>query len=76
MLKRKVVEAIGGYGEGDDCRAVEDYDLWLRASKRFRIANLPQSLLKHRAHSGQVSKELEALQRENAKKIRAKHATI
>ena len=75
MLKRRVVESIGGYGEGEDCKAVEDYDLWLRASKRFKIANLPLSLLKHRTHGGQVSKEMEALQRENAEKIRKKYAS-
>ena len=75
MMRRKVVETIGGYGDGGDCRAVEDYDLWLRASKRFKIANLPLSLLKHRTHGRQVSREMEALQMENAEKIRKKHAS-
>ena len=75
MMKRKVVETIGGYGEGEDCRAVEDYDLWLHASRRFGIANLPQSLLKHRVHQGQVSRKMEALQKENAERVRKRHVT-
>jgi Glycosyl transferase family 2 len=33
----------------------EDYDLWLRLSRRHRLDNLPQSLLLHRRHRQSVS---------------------
>jgi hypothetical protein len=33
----------------------EDYDLWLRLSRRHRLDNLPQSLLLHRRHGQSVS---------------------
>ena len=34
---------------------VEDYDLWSRACVDFRIANMPEALLRYRRHGGQVS---------------------
>lgn len=73
MMRRRVVEAIGGYAEGEDFKAVEDYDLWMRASRHFKIANLPQYLLKHRTYEGQVSRISEHVQRINAEKIRIKY---
>lgn len=51
MLKRAALEAVGGYRFDH----VEDYDLWLRLSERFDLANLTEPLILYRIHAGQVS---------------------
>lgn len=69
MMKRKVVETIGGYSEEKNALATEDYELWLRALPLFKFANLPEFLLKHRTHSDQVSNKLGGIQRENTQRL-------
>jgi hypothetical protein len=52
MMRRAALEAVGGYACS---RAAEDYDLWLRLSERFELANLPEPVVLHRLHLGQLS---------------------
>lgn len=73
MMRRRVVEVVGGYDESEECRAVEDYELWLRASREFGIANLPDHLLKHRTYGGQVSDRLSEVQKRNTEALREKY---
>jgi len=48
LYRRRVHEALGGY---DEARfLVEDYDFWLRAAARFRIAPLHRDLYQFRLH--------------------------
>jgi glycosyltransferase involved in cell wall biosynthesis len=71
MMRRRMVEKIGGYDEDEKFRAVEDYELWLRASsKGLGIANLPEYLLKYREHRGQVTERLRTVQSHNLKSLR------
>jgi hypothetical protein len=53
MMRKAAFEAAGGY------RApfvpADDYDLWLRIAQRWRVANLPEVLLRRRLHSQQIS---------------------
>ncbi len=51
MFRRSAVAAVGGYR----IDYVEDYDLWLRISERFDLANLPEVLVLYRIHRGQIS---------------------
>ncbi len=46
MLRREFLEATGGYDNA--LRGSEDYDLWLRGYRRFRYANLPETLICYR----------------------------
>ena len=46
ILRRSFLEATGGYD--DALRRGQDYDLWLRGYRRFRYANLPHALIRHR----------------------------
>jgi glycosyltransferase involved in cell wall biosynthesis len=48
----------------------EDYDLWSRASRFVRIANLPLSLLKYRLHDAQVTNRHNQIQQPNARRVR------
>lgn len=70
MFRRRLVETIGGYESTPEKHAVEDYDLWIRASKSFSLANLPVMLLHHRIHDQQVSKRLSLIQATNAEALR------
>jgi glycosyltransferase involved in cell wall biosynthesis len=51
MIRRKAIEAVGGYRVDH----VEDYDLWLRLAEHFELANLPDPVVLYRQHPGQVS---------------------
>jgi hypothetical protein len=51
-IRRSALEAVGGYRFR--C-AAEDYDLWLRLSERFQLATVPEPVILHRVHLGQVS---------------------
>ena len=46
MLRRHVFEALSGYDES--YRRAQDYDLWLRAYRRFRFHNLADALVEYR----------------------------
>jgi hypothetical protein len=50
-MRRSALEAVGGYR----FPCVEDYDLWLRLSERFELANLAEPVLLHRLHLTQQS---------------------
>ncbi len=43
----------------------EDYELWVRVSRLFKVANIPEVLLNYRFHEGQVSKEHNKTQRDS-----------
>ena len=52
-FRRDAYEATGGYRTANG----EDYDLWLRLSERYRLANLRDPVLLYRHHPGQYSVE-------------------
>jgi glycosyltransferase involved in cell wall biosynthesis len=75
MMRRRVVEIVGGYDESPEFKAVEDYELWLRAlSRGVKIANLPDTLLKHRTHPAQVGRVLVDVQRANTERLKKRYA--
>ena len=53
MMRREAFIRVGGY------RAVfvqsDDYDLWLRISEQYKVANLKQKVLNYRVHPQQLS---------------------
>ncbi len=46
MFRREQIIGLGGYRS--EFKNAEDYDLWLRVSQRYRIANIPVALLRYR----------------------------
>ena len=53
MMRRDAIRALGGYRV--EFRNAEDYDLWLRVSRRHRLRNLPDIVLRYRlSPSGQT----------------------
>jgi hypothetical protein len=53
MLRRDMLATVGGYREA--YRQAQDYDLWLRLSERYELANLAEPLLYYRVSADQVS---------------------
>ena len=52
LLRREVFEWAGGYRH---VAGAEDYDLWVRVARGFKLANLETVILKYRIHPQQVS---------------------
>ena len=50
MLRRDAVLDLGGYRR--EFHNSEDYDLWLRVSRRHQLANIPVPLLRYRFSAG------------------------
>ena len=53
MLRAEALAAVGGYHPAYG--PAEDYDLWVRLSERYELANLPDPLLYYRVFPGQIS---------------------
>lgn len=50
MLRKSMIVAAGGYRP--EFKNAEDYDLWLRLSRKHPLVNLPQPLLRYRFSTG------------------------
>jgi glycosyltransferase involved in cell wall biosynthesis len=53
FLRRQVYGDVGLFDEM--FRACEDWDVWLRAAKRFKIIHVPEILTRHRIVAGSMS---------------------
>jgi len=53
FLRRHVYDAVGLFDEV--LRACEDWDVWLRVTKKFRIVHSPQILTRHRVLANSMS---------------------
>lgn len=53
LMRREAFVQVGGYRPV--FMQAEDYDLWMRVSEHFELANLEQVVFKYRIHSHQVS---------------------
>jgi glycosyltransferase involved in cell wall biosynthesis len=53
MIRRKYLLSKRLYY--DTSRLTQDYDLWVRSSRYFKLANIPKILLNYRVHSQQIS---------------------
>ncbi len=62
MCRRSCLEAVGNYR--DDLFPAEDYDLWLRISEHFHVANLSDALYQWRQGNASVSATHGASQQE------------
>lgn len=54
IYKRDVFSVVGGYQSNKD--GAEDFDLWCRLSKSFRLGNCPEILLKYRITPNSLSR--------------------
>jgi len=64
MISREVFNKIGLYDES--LRVAQDYELWFRASRYFKLENLPRFLSLRRHHTNNVSRKRYKQQQWNA----------
>ncbi|MCX6666554.1 MAG: glycosyltransferase family A protein [Euryarchaeota archaeon] len=56
MVKKSVLTDVGIFDESREIFTGEDYELWLRVAKRYRIKYLGTPLFKYRIHTGALQK--------------------
>lgn len=67
MARREVFET---FAYREDYNLAEDYDLFVRAGQRFRLANVPEVLLRYRRHPQQATRAKRDRMEQVTKKIR------
>ena len=55
VVRASVIDEVGYFDEDPQVSAIEDWDLWLRIAKRYKITFLPQTLGLYRMHSSGLS---------------------
>jgi glycosyltransferase involved in cell wall biosynthesis len=56
MIRRSVLEEVGGYSEDKSRQPPEDYELWSRVMRQFKLANLPEILMTYREVPNSMSR--------------------
>lgn len=56
MIRRSVLDEVGGYATDRSRRFPEDYELWSRIARRRPVANIPEVLLLYREVAGSLSR--------------------
>lgn len=67
LLRRDVCEQVAGFNESAQCRAVEDFDLWLRVTRHYPALFIPSVITRYRVHAGSLSHD----RRQMVAKVRA-----
>jgi glycosyltransferase involved in cell wall biosynthesis len=55
LIRREAFESVGGFD--GSLRLVEDYDLWMRISRRFQIKFVPERLTIYRVHGDNMTRQ-------------------
>ena len=55
LVRREAFEAVGGFDVS--LRLVEDYDLWMRISRRFPVMFVPERLTIYRVHGANMTRQ-------------------
>ena len=71
MIKRSVIENDFVFNETRGKRFAEDFDLWLRISKKGRVANIPETLTTYRRLNASRSQSSDSSLLESARDISA-----
>jgi len=64
LMRRRVLEEVGGFDESPRYHGCEDYDLWLTIARRgYRFYGMGEWLVRYRVHSGSTSRQTAAMLR-------------
>jgi len=61
LIRREVFDRVGDYDENN--RLTPDWDMWLRIAQAYRIAHVPEPLVRYRIHPNQTSAKREIMER-------------
>ncbi|MFQ5674616.1 MAG: glycosyltransferase family 2 protein [bacterium] len=59
LVKRKCFEEIGLFDERPEVEANEDYEMWLRIARHFKIGCIKEKLVQHRLRNSGHSRDLD-----------------
>jgi glycosyltransferase involved in cell wall biosynthesis len=57
LLRKSALDVVGGYSVDPARQPPEDYELWSRIARRYRVANLPECLTIYREVPNSMSRE-------------------
>lgn len=69
VMRRDVLESLGGYSDTSPLTPPEDYELWTRLLKKHIAANIPQSLINYQQSPSGMSSTLRPLIEKNSHQI-------
>ncbi len=75
IVRRNCFDKVGLFDESPDLISIEDYDMWLRIAKKYKVSYLDAMLSLYREHSGGISKKYEKSFNANIDLIK-KHSEI
>jgi glycosyltransferase involved in cell wall biosynthesis len=58
VISRRVFQACGGFCEDEEILGVEDWDLWLQASRLGKVRRSMEPLVQYRIHSSGLSRNI------------------
>lgn len=61
MVRREVLERVGGFNEHPSFKAVEDFDLWLRVAHDYPALLVPHVIARYRVHAENLSRDHRAM---------------
>jgi len=61
IINRRIFQACGGFCEDEAILGVEDWDLWLQASRLGNVRRSMEPLVAYRIHSGGISRKIEKM---------------
>lgn len=56
MIRTDILREVGGYCEDRSRQPPEDYELWSRIARKYRVANIPEVLTVYREVQGSMSR--------------------
>jgi glycosyltransferase involved in cell wall biosynthesis len=61
LVRRAILEDVGGFDASLRGMPTEDWDLWVRVAARGEVAYIDESLARYRLHGAQASRNVDAL---------------
>lgn len=74
LIRKEALDKVGLYSEDNQYKNVEDYELWLRLGKKYKLANLPDYCIEYRINSKGISLKNQFRQRLAGLKLSLKYA--
>jgi hypothetical protein len=69
VMMRRADANEAPYRYNEDFKFAEDYELWVRMSERYRLANFPEVLYRYRRHRGTIGARERSMQPRITQKV-------